>query len=376
MKENLLIVDDNPDNLRLLTATLSEQGYHIRKALNGAIALKSIEQVPPDLILLDITMPGMNGYEVCQVLKNQPTTQEIPIIFISALDAVLDKVQAFEVGGSDYITKPFQGQEVIARIENQLTIQRQRRQLQAEIQERQKAEQALQMSLQIVSHDLQNPVLGMAMILNNYLKNASPTEPILFPSEVIQRMAQSCDRQLALINSLVMSQQLETQTITLNRQPLDLGELLQNFAAEWHPQLEAHPAQLILDYPASLPPVSADSNLIWRVLENLVANALKYNPQNPLIMTIRLEPQAGQMICSVADNGIGIPADLLTSLFQAYQRGNRASQSPGFGLGLYLCRQIIEAHQGKISATSEPGKGLKIIFTLPITASRPAEFKQ
>lgn len=372
MKENLLIVDDNPDNLRLLTATLSEQGYHIRKALNGAIALKSIEQVPPDLILLDITMPGMNGYEVCQVLKNQPTTQEIPIIFISALDAVLDKVQAFEVGGSDYITKPFQGQEVIARIENQLTIQRQRRQLQAEIQERQKAEQALQMSLQIVSHDLRNPVLGMAMILNNYLKNASPTEPILFPSEVLQRMAQSCDRQLALINSLVMSQQLETQTITLNRQPLDLGELLQNFAAEWHPQLEAHPAQLILDYPASLPSVSADSNLIWRVLENLVANALKYNPQNPLIMTIRLEPQAGQMICSVADNGIGIPADLLTSLFQAYQRGNRASQSPGFGLGLYLCRQIIEAHQGQIAATSELGAGLTIVFTLPLTPSPPA----
>ncbi len=372
MKGNLLIVDDTPDNLRLLAAILSEQGYHIRKALNGAIALKSIEQNPPDLILLDITMPGMNGYEVCQILKTQPQTQEIPIIFISALDDVLDKVKAFSVGGSDYITKPFQGEEVIARIENQLTIQRQRHQLQAEIQERQKAEKALQMSLQIVSHDLRNPVLGMAMILKNYLKNASQTEPILLPLEVLQRMSQSCDRQLALINSLVMSQQLEAGKITLNWQSLNLRELLKNVQAEWQPQLEAHPAQLRLEYPEALPLILADSNLLWRVFENLIANALKYNPHTPLIITIALETSVDQIICSVTDNGIGIQSSLLDSLFQAYHQGNRPSQSPGFGIGLYLCRQIITAHQGKIMATSEPETGLKIIFMLPIAPSLPA----
>ncbi|MGK7872695.1 MAG: adenylate/guanylate cyclase domain-containing protein [Xenococcaceae cyanobacterium] len=130
-KGNILVVDDTPDNLRLLSVMLTEQGYKVRKALNGQTALKTVRIVPPDLILLDINMPGMNGYEVCQALKADEQTKEIPVIFISALDDVLDKVKAFKVGGVDYITKPFQGEEVLARIENQLTI----RQLQKQLQE-------------------------------------------------------------------------------------------------------------------------------------------------------------------------------------------------------------------------------------------------
>ncbi len=129
---NILVVDDTPDNLRLLGAILTDQGYRVRKALNGQTALKTVRTVPPDLILLDINMPGMNGYEVCQELKADEQTKEIPVIFISALDDVLDKVKAFKVGGVDYITKPFQGEEVIARIDNQLTIQQLQKQLQSQ----------------------------------------------------------------------------------------------------------------------------------------------------------------------------------------------------------------------------------------------------
>ncbi len=131
-QENILVVDDTPDNLRLLGAILTDQGYRVRKALNGQTALKTVRTVPPDLILLDINMPGMNGYEVCQELKADKQTQEIPVIFISALDDVLDKVKAFKVGGVDYITKPFQGEEVIARIDNQLKIQQLQKQLQSQ----------------------------------------------------------------------------------------------------------------------------------------------------------------------------------------------------------------------------------------------------
>ncbi len=146
-KANILVVDDTPDNLRLLSAILTDQGYRVRKALNGQTALKTVRTVPPDLILLDINMPEMNGYEVCQELKADHQTQEIPIIFISALDDVLDKVKAFKVGGIDYITKPFQAEEVIARIDNQLTIRQLQKQLQSQNdllrQEQEKSERLL-----------------------------------------------------------------------------------------------------------------------------------------------------------------------------------------------------------------------------------------
>lgn len=120
---NILIVDDTPNNLRLLSTILSEQGYEVGKAINGEIALRSAQAVPPDLILLDINMPDLNGYEVCEKLKASDRTQEIPVIFISALDDVLDKVKAFSVGGVDYVTKPFQAEEVLARVRTHLNIQ-------------------------------------------------------------------------------------------------------------------------------------------------------------------------------------------------------------------------------------------------------------
>jgi two-component system, sensor histidine kinase and response regulator len=150
---NILVVDDTPDNLRLLSSMLTERGYKVRKALSGQMGLTSAKTALPDLILLDINMPGMDGFEVCTQLKANEQTRHVPIIFISALNDVLDKVKAFTIGGVDYITKPFQVQEVIARVENQLTLMRQQQQLLArtaqleqEVKERQRAEEAVRQS--------------------------------------------------------------------------------------------------------------------------------------------------------------------------------------------------------------------------------------
>jgi PAS domain S-box-containing protein len=152
-KVSILVVDDKPDNLRLLSALLGQLGYEVRKVINGQTALKTVQAAPPDLILLDVMMPDMNGYEVCQHLKASPLTCDIPVIFISALDEVLDKVKAFAVGGVDYITKPFSEEEVFARVENNLTIRRLQKQLrlrntqlQQEICDRQKVEAQLNRS--------------------------------------------------------------------------------------------------------------------------------------------------------------------------------------------------------------------------------------
>jgi PAS domain S-box-containing protein len=131
---NILLVDDTPNNLRLLSAMLMEQGYNVRRVVNGHMALKTAQANPPDLVLLDIKMPDMNGYEVCQHLKTTAATQDVPVIFISALDEVLDKVKAFAVGGVDYITKPFSEEEVFVRVENSLTLRKLQKQLQQQNQ--------------------------------------------------------------------------------------------------------------------------------------------------------------------------------------------------------------------------------------------------
>lgn len=138
-KEDILIVDDTAENLRLLSTILIRQGYNVRKAINGQMALKAVQTVVPDLILLDIMMPEMDGYEVCQHLKANQQTAEIPVIFLSALSEVFDKVKAFEVGGVDYITKPFQFEEVVVRVKNQLALkaaEREIRLLNAQLEER------------------------------------------------------------------------------------------------------------------------------------------------------------------------------------------------------------------------------------------------
>ncbi len=180
---NILIVDDTPDNLRLLTKILESQSYIIRKSLNGRMALQAAERHPPDLILLDINMPEMNGYEVCQQLKASKTTDQIPIIFISALNQINDKVQAFELGGQDYITKPFQELEVLMRVRNQLLIKQQHQQLleqnqrlEHEIQERLMAEaEVRQLSLTDELTGLYNR-RGFFWLANQQFKIAQRTQ--------------------------------------------------------------------------------------------------------------------------------------------------------------------------------------------------------
>lgn len=180
---NILIVDDNPDNLRLLTKILEPQGYVVRKSLNGRMALQAAYRDPPDLILLDITMPEMDGYAVCQQLKASEITANIPIIFISALDRIDDKVRAFEMGGQDYITKPFQELEILMRAKNQLLIQQQQQQLieqnhrlEQEIQERLKAEaEVRQLSLTDELTGLHNR-RGFFLLAEQHLKVAQRTQ--------------------------------------------------------------------------------------------------------------------------------------------------------------------------------------------------------
>ncbi|MEG3895010.1 MULTISPECIES: adenylate/guanylate cyclase domain-containing protein [unclassified Microcoleus] len=196
IQANILVVDDKPDNVRLLSTILTEKGYQVRKALNGQRAIATVLEFPPTLILLDVMMPEMNGYEVCAKLKDSPKTSAIPVIFLSALDDVSDKVKAFDVGAVDYITKPFQDKEVLARVANQLTIQSQQKllqeqtkqleevvgRLQNEIKERQGVELALRLAQKKSDHLLLN-ILPEAIV--EKLKKGEGTAAERFDSATV-----------------------------------------------------------------------------------------------------------------------------------------------------------------------------------------------
>ncbi len=430
-KGNILIVDDTPENLRLLSNALTEQGYKVRSVINGAMALMGARTAPPDLILLDINMPVMNGYEVCEALKADEKTREIPVIFISALDEVLDKVKGFAVGGRDYITKPFQLEEVVARIENQLTIrnlqkqlQEQNQVLQQEIRDRQKAEQALRVFLHSISHDLRNPVTGMLMVLKNLLnrpwsvissqsrtsgvgneqeQTTNNQQETISLRSTLERMATSCERQLNLINSLVESHEYEVWGVPLQCEPLLLHTLTQKLIEEWQPMLTSNQATLKNLVSAELLPLDADPNQLWRVFSNLIANALKHNPpgitvtlsaevttadsqeleaqemKNTEQSNIQVAQKARQRCdpkskvqfvrCCVTDDGVGMTPEQCEGLFELYTRATATRRTAGLGLGLYLCRQIISAHGGEIGVITRPSCGTTFWFTLPVSAN-------
>ncbi len=386
----ILLVDDNPTNLGILVKSLSDAGYRVRVAQDGESAIEQTTYAKPDLILLDVMMPGINGFETCHRLKAIAETRDIPVIFMTALSEVFDKVQGFQAGAVDYITKPFEIEEVLVRVRTHLAIQTlqnqliaQNQQLQAEIRERQKAQEAVQVFLHAVSHDLRNPVTGGLMVLKSLLEEAASNNGIAHVSQsILQRMIQSHDRQLALINSLLETHSNDVVGISLQPQAVNLHQLVEQLTDAWQPMLSRDNATLENHLSTSLPPVYADPNQLYRVYENLIANALKHNPPG-LTLTLNAElinvqssthgnPDVGQKLhqpmvrCTVQDSGAGIASEQMTDMFELYKRGDHARRTVGLGLGLYLCRQIITAHGGDIGVDSQLGHGSTFWFTLPI----------
>jgi two-component system, sensor histidine kinase and response regulator len=373
---DILIVDDIPANIQLLSQVLIENGYKVRKLISGQRALKAVELQAPDLILLDIKMPGMDGYEVCRQLKASEATCAIPVIFISALDDVFDKVKGFEAGGADYIIKPFEPVEVLARVSAQLKMQRLQQQLRCanvqlaaqnvqlsqEIQERQQAEANLRMLLHAVSHDLRSPLSGMSLLLRSRLNDAGSN--IAIDRRTVEVMVQSCSRQLQLIESLTATQQFDIKSDSLAIKPLSLPALVQNIIIERLPILNQHRVKVKQLFAADLPLVNADAQQLWRVFGNLIDNAVKYN-QSGFILTVEAKKEGKMVRCTVADNGAGISPQQCARLFEPYTRGVGVTLRQGLGLGLFICRQIVEAHGGEIGVDSELGKGARFWLTLP-----------
>lgn len=360
-KADILIVDDTLDNLRLLATMLTNQGYGVRKALSGPMAIASAQSEPPDLILLDIKMPEMNGYEVCQRLKTDIRTQAIPIIFISALDEIIDKVQAFSFGGADYITKPFQLLEVLARIENQLNLQRLQQQLIEQNQKLASINQELEQFTSIVSHDLQQPIqsiTGFAKLL------------------LLKCQSQLDDSDLKYINSIVDAgsrmQQLVQDLLTYAQSdnqyegyaPVDCNVVITKVLDNLQAAIAKQQVKVIY---ASLPTVTGNEVQLIQLFQNLLSNAIKFSrPDVQPRVEISATRQNDDWRFSIRDNGIGIPFEHKEKIFEAFQRLHSAKEYPGNGIGLATCKKIVESHNGYIGFESKVNFGTTFYFTLPI----------
>ncbi|MBN3994706.1 MAG: PAS domain S-box protein [Nostoc sp. NMS2] len=233
-----------------------------------------------------------------------------------------------------------------------------------DITQRKQTEEELRVFFHAVSHDLRNPVLGTVMVLRNLL--ARPEENISISRSILERMIQSSDRQLNLINSLMEAHISEMQGVVLQRQPVKLLTIVEAAIVDLEPLLEQNQAKLTNLVSADLPLVNADPTQLWRVFSNLIVNALKHNPPG-LLLTINAIREGEMIYCTVSDNGVGISQQQSDRLFDLYFRGASIRNSVSLGLGLYLCKQIINAHGGEIGMNSALDAGATFWFTLPIS---------
>jgi light-regulated signal transduction histidine kinase (bacteriophytochrome) len=359
LQGDILVVDDTPDNLRLLSAMLTRHGLEVRKALTGQRAIAAAQAAPPDLILLDIKMPEMSGYEVCQRLKADPATQDVPVIFISALDDALDKVRAFGVGGADYITKPFQEAEVLARIAHQLGLRCLQEQLKAQNDELVRSNRELEQFASVVSHDLQQPlqsILGYTRLIELKYPEIrdSPAQPHF------QSILEASYRMQQLIQDWLTYAQAGQSPPSFA--PVPVNALLEQVVLNLKMALTETEAELTY---GELPTVMGNDVQLVQLFQNLISNSLKFTRSGvPPKITISAQPQAQQWLFAIQDNGIGIASEHLEQVFTAFHRLHSAKVYPGSGIGLTTCQKIVERHGGQIWVESQPEVGSTFYFTL------------
>jgi len=424
---DILVVDDLPDNIRLLSTMLTEHGYNVRKALGGHMALIATAAMPPDLILLDVNMPGMSGYEVCQKLKEDSQTSSVPIIFLSALDDVLDKVKAFKLGAVDYITKPFQIEEVLARIETQLTIQSLQAQSKQQNIQLQKALDELTMTQtqliqkekmvalgQLVAglaHEINNPV---SFISGNLLPARRYTQDLLDlirlyqqeypePTPAIEQAIADLDLDFLAIDlpKLFTSIQTGAERISTIIIALRIFSRLDEAAlkaVDIHQGIDSallllrhrllptvkHAEITIIKNYGEVPPITCYASQMNQVFLNLLDNAIDalearyatnvleakfdssatpFNQPTIWITTQLIHPD--KITIQIKDNGVGIPTELQSQLFNPFFTTKPVGK--GTGLGLSTSHQIIvEKHQGRLSVVSTPGEGSEFTIAMPI----------
>lgn len=363
-KGRILVVDDTIANLQVITALLGTAGYKVSGAADGKTALMICTNNPPELILLDIRMPEMDGYEVCRLLKLNEKTRDIPVIFISALDEIEDKVKGFDVGAVDYITKPFQESEVLARVSSHVSLFRMRQEIeQANIKLR-TLDKLKSMFIASMSHELRTPlnsIIGFSGILLQGLSGKLNPQQ----SDDVERINRSGKHLLALITDVIDISKVEAGRVEAFPERLSLQELVQEAVDDIRP-MATEKGMTITIHIDPLPQITSDRKRLLQCLLNLLSNSVKYSVEGDI--QVRVQNKDDKIEIAVEDQGIGIAEKDIARVFKAFERieSPLRVQAGGTGLGLYLTKKIVtDLLQGEVTAISQENAGSTFSLHIP-----------
>ena len=362
----ILIVDDVMSNVLLLKVLLTNEKFAIATASNGRQALEQVEKENPDLVLLDVMMPDMSGFEVAQHLKSNPNTADIPIIFLTALNSTADIVKGFQVGANDFISKPFNKEELIIRVTHQISLVAAKRLILSKTEELQRTIAGRDKLYSVIAHDLRSPMGSIKMVLNMLILNL-PSEKIGAEMYELLTMAnQTTEDVFSLLDNLLKWTKSQIGKLNVVYQDVDLVEVTDG-VIEIFSMVASRKKIRIREMKPEKMMVNADIDMLKTVVRNLLSNAIKFSKENSEVL-VKMEEVDGMAVVSVQDYGCGISEEGQKKLLHTDTHFSTfgTNNEEGSGLGLLLCKDFVVKNGGKLWFTSKEGEGSIFSFSIPV----------
>lgn len=360
-KGNILIIDDEPFAAATVEALLKTSGYRMLKAQSGDEGLALAVEHQPDVILLDVMMPGMDGLEVCRRLKSSDHTAYIPVLLITSLSERRERLKGIEAGANDYLTKPLDAQDLRLRVRNAIYTRKLYQQLQQSFEKLKKLEELRDNLTNMIVHDMRSSLTGISGFVE-LLKMSASAKFTPHEADMVVKINRTTKQLTDMVISLLDISRLESGQMPLTHNPCGLYDLAMSATQPLEALLEQR--ELVVNQPEAPATVVCDLDLVRRVIANLVSNAVKYTEPNGRI-AVNIADAGADYKFSVTDDGPGIPAALHDRIFEKFGQTKREHRFKGVGLGLTFCKLAIQANGGSIGLVSEEGKGSTFWFTLP-----------